>query len=201
MGNTIGYARVSTTAQAKEGTSLDSQRAALTDAGASRVFSEAVSGKKASRPELDAMLDYLREGDTVLVASLDRMGRTMTDLVALVNQLQERGINFRSIREGIDTSGPAGRMVFHVFAALAEFEHSTIMERTEKGRQSAAAQGRKGGRPRKYDAKKVALVKRLHGTGDMTPREVADAAGVSVSTMYRLLKMASPVESPGSQGR
>ena len=192
MGNIIGYARVSTTAQAKDGTSLDSQRQALTAAGASRVFAEAVSGKKASRPELDAMLDYLREGDTVLVASLDRMGRTMADLVALVNQLQDRGINFRSIREGIDTSGPAGRMVFHVFAALAEFEHATILERTEKGRQSAAEKGRKGGRPRKYDAKKVALVKRLHGTGDMTPREVADAAGVSVSTMYRLLKMEAP---------
>ncbi|WP_144825946.1 recombinase family protein [Micrococcus luteus] len=192
MGNTIGYARVSTTAQAKDGTSLESQRQALTAAGASRVFAEAVSGKKASRPELDAMLDYLREGDTVLVASLDRMGRTMADLVTLVNQLQDRGINFRSIREGIDTSGPAGRMVFHVFAALAEFEHATILERTEKGRQAAAEKGRKGGRPRKYDAKKVALVKRLHGAGDMTPREVADAAGVSVSTMYRLLKMEAP---------
>lgn len=192
MGNIIGYARVSTTAQAKDGTSLDTQRAALTAAGATRVFAEAVSGKKAHRPELDAMLDYLREGDTVLVASLDRMGRTMADLVALVNKLQDRGINFRSIREGIDTSGPAGRMVFHVFAALAEFEHATILERTEKGRQSAAEKGRKGGRPRKYDAKKIALVKRLHTAGDMTPREIADAAGVSVSTMYRLLKMDAP---------
>lgn len=189
MGDTIGYARVSTTAQGRGGTSLDTQRQTLTEAGASRVFAEAVSGKKARRPELDAMLDYLREGDTVLVASLDRMGRTMADLVTLVNDLQARGVNFRSLREGIDTSGPAGRMVFHVFAALAEFEHATILERTEKGRQAAAAAGRKGGRPRKYDAKKIALVKRLHGDGDMSPREIADAAGVSVSTMYRLLKM------------
>lgn len=189
MGNIIGYARVSTTAQATDGTSLESQVQELEAAGATRVFAEAVSGKKARRPELDAMLDYLREGDTVLVYSLDRMGRTMADLVTLVNTLQERGVNFRSIREGIDTSGPAGRMVFHIFASLAEFEHATILERTEKGRQAAAAKGRKGGRPRKYDAKKVALVKRLHGTGDMSPKEVADAAGVSVSTMYRLLKM------------
>lgn len=191
MGNIIGYARVSTAAQAKDGTSLESQRDALTSAGASRVFAEAVSGKKASRPELDAMLDYLREGDTVLVSSLDRMGRTMTDLVTIVNGLAERGVNFKSIREGIDTSGAAGRMVFHVFAALAEFEHATILERTEKGRVSAAERGRKGGRPRKYDGKKIALVKRLHSAGDMTPREVADAAGVSLSTMYRLLKMES----------
>lgn len=189
MGNVIGYARVSTTTQAKDGTSLESQGEALTEAGASRVFAEAVSGKKAQRPELDAMLDYLREGDTVLVCSLDRMGRTMADLVALVNLLQDRRINFRSIREGIDTSGPAGRMVFHIFASLAEFEHATILERTEKGRVAAAEKGRKGGRPRKYDAKKIALVKRLHSTGDMTPREIADAAGISVSTMYRLLKM------------
>ena len=189
MGNIIGYARVSTTAQATDGTSLESQVQELEAAGATRVFAEAVSGKKARRPELDAMLDYLREGDTVLVYSLDRMGRTMADLVTLVNTLQERGVNFRSIREGIDTSGPAGRMVFHIFASLAEFEPATILERTEKGRQAAAAKGRKGGRPRKYDAKKVALVKRLHGTGDMSPKEVADAAGVSVSTMYRLLKM------------
>lgn len=189
MGNIIGYARVSTTAQATDGTSLESQVQELEAAGATRVFAEAVSGKKSRRPELDAMLDYLREGDTVLVYSLDRMGRTMADLVVLVNELRERGINFRSIREGIDTSGPAGRMVFHIFASLAEFEHATILERTEKGRVAAAEKGRKGGRPRKYDAKKIALVKRLHSAGDMTPREVADAAGVSVSTMYRLLKM------------
>lgn len=189
MGNIIGYARVSTTAQAKDGTSFEAQREALTTAGAVRVFAEAVSGKKAHRPELDAMLDYLREGDTVLVSSLDRLGRTMADLVALVSILHDRGINLRSLREGIDTSGPAGRMVFHIFASLAEFEHATILERTEKGRQAAAAAGRKGGRPRKYDARKVALVKRLHGAGDMSPREVADAAGVSVSTMYRLLHM------------
>lgn len=117
----------------------------------------------------------------------------MADLVALVGVLHERGVNLRSIREGIDTSGPAGRMVFHIFASLADFEHATILERTEKGRQAAAAAGRKGGRPRKYDACKVALVKRLHGAGDMSPREVADAAGVSVSTMYRLLHMDPPV--------
>lgn len=178
--------RPSTTAQAKDGTSLESQRQALAEAGASRVFAEAASGKKAHRPELDAMLNYLREGDTVLVCSLDRMGRTMADLVVLVNELRERGINFRSIREGIDTSGAAGRMVFHIFASLAEFEHATILERTEKGR--------KGGRPRKYDAKKIALVKRLHGAGGMTPHEVADAVGVSVSTMYRLLKMDTPID-------
>ncbi|MEV0572942.1 recombinase family protein [Micrococcus luteus] len=138
------------------------------------------------------MVDSSRVGDTVLVCSLDRMGRTMADLVALVNLLQDRGVNFRSIREGIDTSGPAGRMVFYIFASLAEFEHATILERTETGRQAAAEKGRKGGRPRKYDAKKIALVKRLHSANDMTPREIANAAGVSVSTMYRLLKIEAP---------
>lgn len=195
MAGIIGYARVSTTAQATGGTSLESQREALEAAGAVKVFAEAgVSGKKAHRPELDAMLDYAREGDTIVVTALDRLGRTMSDLVQLVGELEARGIAFKSLREGIDTTGPAGRLVFGIFASLAEFEHATILERTAKGREAAAALGRKGGRPRKYDAKKIQLVKRLHSTGDMTPAEIAEAAGVSVSTMYRLLKM-EPVTS------
>lgn len=193
MSNVIGYARVSTAAQAAGGTSLDSQRQALEAAGASRVYIEqGVSGKKAHRPELDAMLDYARDGDTIVVTALDRLGRTMSDLVQLVGELETRGVAFKSLREGIDTAGPAGRLVFGIFASLAEFEHATILERTAKGREAAAALGRKGGRPRKYDAKKVQLVKRLHAAEDMTPAEIAEAAGVSVSTMYRLLKMEAP---------
>lgn len=190
MGHIIGYARVSTAKQAEHGTSLEIQERDLTAAGANRVFvDKGVSGAKASRPELDKMLDHLREGDTLLVTRLDRLGRSMQHLVELVAQLKERGIAFRSLQEGIDTSNINGQLVFNIFASLAEFERALINERTSKGREKARERGKLGGRPRKFDAKKVALVKKLHAGGDMSPKEIADAAQVSVSTMYRLLRM------------
>lgn len=193
MGHIIGYARVSTAKQADRGTSLEIQERDLTTAGANRVFvDKGVSGAKASRPELDKMLDHLREGDTLLVTRLDRLGRSMQHLVELVAQLKERGIAFRSLQEGIDTSNINGQLVFNIFASLAEFERALINERTSKGREEARARGKLGGRPRTYDAKKVALVKKLHAGGDMSPKEIADAAQVSVSTMYRLLRMEEP---------
>lgn len=193
MSHIIGYARVSSTRQADHGTSLETQEAALKDAGANRIFIErGVSGAKASRPELDAMLDHLREGDTLLVTRLDRLGRSMQHLVELVADLKERGVAFRSLQEGIDTSNINGQLVFNIFASLAEFERALLLERTSKGREAARARGRLGGRPRKYDAKKIALIKTLHSQGTMTPQEIATAAQVSVSTMYRLLKMEAP---------
>lgn len=190
MANIIGYTRVSTAKQSEQGTSLDSQENELLAAGASKVFVEkGVSGAKASRPELDKMLEYLREGDTLLVTRLDRLGRSMQHLVQLVAELKDRGIAFRSLQEGIDTGNINGQLVFNIFASLAEFERALINERTSKGREKARERGKLGGRPRKYDAKKVALVKKLHAGGDMSPKEIADAAQVSVSTMYRLLKL------------
>lgn len=193
MGHIIGYARVSTAKQAEHGTSLDSQKSDLTAAGAYRVFiDEGVSGAKASRPELDNMLDHLRDGDTLLVTRLDRLGRSMQHLVQLVADLKERGIAFRSLQEGIDTSNINGQLVFNIFASLAEFERAIILERTSKGQAAARARGKMGGRPRKYDAKKVANVKLDHESGRFSPKEIAERNKVSVSTMYRLLKMGEP---------
>lgn len=193
MGHIIGYARVSTTRQAEQGSSLDSQEKELNAAGANRVFiDEGVSGAKASRPELDKMLDHLRDGDTLLVTRLDRLGRSMQHLVQLVADLKERGIAFRSLQEGIDTSNINGQLVFNIFASLAEFERALINERTSKGREAMRARGKTGGRPRTYDAKKVANVKLDHESGRFSPKEIAERNGVSVSTMYRLLRMEEP---------
>lgn len=189
MGNLIGYARVSTAKQAAHGTSLEHQERALTEAGASKVFTDrGISGAKAQRPALDEMLKYLRPGDTVLVTRLDRLGRSMRHLVELVNDLKAQEVGFRSLQEGIDTSNINGQLVFNIFASLAEFERGLIQERTAKGLQSARERGKLGGRPRKYDAEKVALVKQMHGEGHK-PQVIANAAGVSVSTMYRLLHL------------
>ncbi|MFB6489495.1 recombinase family protein [Xanthomonas perforans] len=185
----VGYSRVSTARQAAEGTSLESQLEVLTAAGAERIFTDAgVSGAKASRPQLDAMLDQLRDGDTVIVAKLDRLGRSMSHLVALVNDFKARGIAFRSLAEGIDTATPAGVMVFGIFASLAEFERERIMERTAIGREAAKAQGRTGGRPKMHNTAMIATAKKV-SAADLTPREKAAAVGVSLATYYRLLKL------------
>ncbi|MPY12313.1 recombinase family protein [Arthrobacter bussei] len=184
MGHIIGYARVSTTDQH---TGL--QHDALTKAGASRVFTDhGVSGAKTTRPELDKMLDYLRPGDTLLVWRLDRLGRSMQHLVGLVAELKDRGVTFRSLHEGIDTSTINGELVFNIFASLAAFERELIRERTSAGLASARARGRLGGRPKKHNDATVQRIKELRAMGTMTPSEVAAAAKVSVSTMYRLLR-------------
>lgn len=190
MGNLIGYARVSTAKQAAHGTSLDSQHEALNSAGASKIFTDrGVSGAKAKRPALDEMLHYLRPGDTVLVTRLDRLGRSMRNLVELVNDLKGKDVGFKSLQEGIDTSNINGQLVFNIFASLADFERGLIMERTAKGLQSARERGKLGGRPKKHDAEKIALVKRMHTEGH-SPQVIANAAGISISTMYRLLNKA-----------
>jgi DNA invertase Pin-like site-specific DNA recombinase len=184
MGNIIGYARVSTADQ-----HTDLQHDALTAAGAHRIYTDhGVSGAKTTRPELDKMLDYLRAGDTLLVWRLDRLGRSMQHLVTLVADLKERGITFRSLHEGIDTSTINGELVFNIFASLATFERELIRERTSAGLASARARGRLGGRPKKHNDATVQRIKELHAQGIMTPQEIADAAKVSVSTMYRLLR-------------
>lgn len=187
----LGYARVSTTRQADNGTSLDTQREQLTAAGAERIFTEAgVSGAKTTRPQLDRMLEQLRPGDTVVVTKLDRLGRSLSHLVALVEQLRADGIGLRSVAEGIDTNTEAGRLVFGIFASLAEFERERIRERTTVGREAARAQGKTGGRPRKYDAEKIRRAHELHtSTTTMSPKEKAAALGVSLSSFYRLLQM------------
>ena len=184
MSNIIGYARVSTADQ-----HTDLQHDALTAAGAARIYTDqGVSGAKTTRPELDKMLDYLRAGDTLLVWRLDRLGRSMQHLVTLVADLKGRGITFRSLHEGIDTSTINGELVFNIFASLATFERELIRERTSAGLASARARGRLGGRPKKHNDATVQRIKELRAQGIMTPQEIADAAKVSVSTMYRLLR-------------
>lgn len=194
MGNIIGYARVSTAKQVQHGTSLDSQEQALKEAGAYKIFIDrGVSGAKTQRPALDNILDFLRTDAKVLVTRLDRLGRSMRHLVELINDLKVKDIHFKSIQDGIDTSNINGQLVFNIFASLAEFERGLIQERTAKGLQSEPERGKLGGRPPKHDAEAIALVKRMHDTGE-SPDVIAGAAKVSVSTMYRLLKKAENIQ-------
>jgi DNA invertase Pin-like site-specific DNA recombinase len=176
----IGYARVSTADQR-----LDLQTDALEGAGCERLFTDAASGAKADRPGLQEALDFARTGDTLVVWRLDRFGRSLKDLVERVERLRERGVGFRSLQEGIDTTSPSGKLVFHVFASLAEFERELIRERTMAGLASARARGRKGGRPPKMDARKVDLASKLMRDPDVSVQEVCDAVGVAPATLYR----------------
>lgn len=138
----IGYARVSTDDQ-----NLDAQADALQAAGAECIFSDKISGAKRERPELAKLLDQLRPGDVVVVSKYDRLARALRDLLDLVEAIKDRGTGFRSLAEDIDTTTPAGRLVFHVFASIAQFERERIAERTKEGLQAAKARGRIGGRP------------------------------------------------------
>src|SRR5690348_9395311 len=154
----IGYARVSTGEQ-----TLDLQLDALTRAGCAKVFTETASGANAERPILAEALSYLRPGDVLVVWRLDRLGRSLQHLIAVVAELAERGIGFKSLGEQIDTTTAGGKLVFHVFGALAEFERDLIRERTQAGLAAARARGRVGGRPKKLaDAKQVALARALY---------------------------------------
>ncbi|MBA2598978.1 MAG: recombinase family protein, partial [Chloroflexia bacterium] len=152
----IGYARVSTGEQ-----TLDLQLDALTKAGCGKVYRETASGAKADRPVLEEVLGYLRNGDTLVVWRLDRLGRSLKHLIEVVAALAARGIGFKSLTEQIDTTTPGGKLIFHVFGALAEFERDLIRERTQAGLAAARARGRLGGRPRKLaDAKQLELARR-----------------------------------------
>ena len=179
----VGYARISTAEQ-----NLALQLGALTAAGAIRVFEDrGVSGAKAERPGLSEALRYLREGDTLVVWKLDRLGRSMTHLLAVVADLEARGVGFRSLTEATDTTTPTGRLVFHIFGALGQFERDLIRERTGAGLAAAAARGRKGGRPVAATPEKVARARRLIGQG-LTVREAAARVKVGKSALYAALK-------------
>src|SRR5664279_784631 len=155
----IGYARVSTDDQ-----SAALQEDALKQAGCIRVFTDHASGAKASRPELDKMLDQLRPGDVVVVWRLDRLGRSLKNLIALVETLADRGVGFRSLSESIDTTTANGRLFFSIMGALAEFERDLIRERTHAGLAAARARGRVGGRPSVMNAKKIATARKLYAS-------------------------------------
>jgi DNA invertase Pin-like site-specific DNA recombinase len=181
----IGYARVSTDDQ-----HLDLQLDALREAGCSRVFTEKASGALDDRPELARLLDHLRKGDTVVVWRLDRLGRSLRHLIEIVAEFDERGVAFQSLTEGINTTTPGGKLVFHLFGALAEFERALIQERTRAGLAAARARGRKGGRPRKLTEQKLAVARSMYEDGKHTLAEIADVLGVSRSTLHRGLRPA-----------
>lgn len=181
----IGYARVSTSDQ-----SVDLQRDALAAAGCSRIFEDSSSGTVRDRPELLAAINYLRAGDTLVVWRLDRLGRSLKHLIETVQLLDERGVGFRSLHENIDTTTSTGRLVFHIFAALAEFERDLIVDRTKAGLEAARLRGAKAGRPPALSADQIKVVRNLHSAGDTTVQQIADVVGVSRATVYRALKTA-----------
>lgn len=186
-GNLVGYARVSTPEQNPQ-----LQTDALTAAGCSRVFVDlGVSGSLASRPEFDRALDYLRPGDTLVVWKLDRLGRSIKHLIETVTALQERGIGFRSVQEAIDTTTPGGKLVFHVFAALAEFERDLVRERTYAGLAAARARGRKGGRRTVMNRQKLQLAREMYASKKHTISDISRAINVSRATIYRHLPEAA----------
>jgi DNA invertase Pin-like site-specific DNA recombinase len=180
----IGYARVSTGLQ-----NLDLQEDALKHYGCSKIFLDKMSGTKKQRPGLEEALQYAREGDTIVVWRLDRLGRNMQDLIQLVNNLNEKGIAFHSLQENLtmDKRNATGQLMFHLFAAFAEFERNLIEERSAAGRAAARARGRLGGRPEKFKPKDIDMMKALINNG--TPiKDVAEKWNVSRTTVYRYLE-------------
>ena len=178
----IGYARVSTQDQNPE-LQLD----ALKKGGCEKVFTEKASGAQRDRPQLTAALDYMREGDTLIVWKLDRLARSLKQLIETVEELERRGIGFRSLTEAIDTTTAGGKLVFHLFAALAEFERSIIRERTNAGLQAARERGRTGGRPPALSEKDIQEAKALLRDPEITVNQVAKRLSVAASTLYRHL--------------
>jgi DNA invertase Pin-like site-specific DNA recombinase len=179
----IGYARVSTDEQ-----NLALQLDALHQAGCTRVYKDVGSGSLKHRPELDACLDYMRAGDTLVVWRLDRLGRGLKHLIEAIEQLHAREIGFRSLTEAIDTTTNAGMLQFHIFGALAEFERQIIRERTRAGLAAARARGRVGGRPPMLTAEKLDAARMMREQKRTMP-EIARALGVSRATLYRHLAL------------
>lgn len=178
-GGLVGYARVST-----KGQLLDRQIHALTEAGCIRIFADKKSGKNTEREELRKALDYLREGDTFVVPSLDRLGRSIQDLIAIVSGLRKRGIGFTSLHEALDTTTPGGRLVFHVFAALAEFIRELIVQGTNEGLDAARARGARLGRPPAMTEEQVRHARDLLARPENTVTSIAKLLGVSRNTIY-----------------
>ena len=176
----IGYARVSTDEQ-----NLDLQRDALQKAGCEQIYTDRVSGTKAERKGLTEALSHLRKGDTLVVWRLDRLGRSLRHLIDTVTDLQERGIGFKSLQESIDTTTSGGKLVFHIFGALAEFEREIIRERTKAGLTAARARGKSGGRPKALTEKQVQMLRQLAADKDRSVEEICQTLGIGRTTYYR----------------
>ncbi|MCR9499360.1 recombinase family protein [Vibrio vulnificus] len=188
MNQKIGYARVSTDDQ-----NLHLQRDALVAAGCEIIYEDKASGKSTARPELDNCLKALRPGDTLVVWRLDRLGRSLGDLVKVVtNLIDERGVGFLSLQEQIETNSASGKLIFHVFAALAEFERNLISERTKAGLDAARARGRKGGRKPKLAPRDIREIKVLLKDPSIPVSDVAKRFGVSRTTIYNSVGVIKP---------
>lgn len=179
----IGYVRVSTSDQ-----NLDLQMDALKTAGCDKIHKDIASGAKDDRTGLLDVLTYIRKGDTLVVWKLDRLGRSLRHLIDTINQINAQGCYFRSLQENIDTSTTGGKLIFHIFGALAEFERDIIRDRTKAGLAAARKRGRIGGRPKKMDDKKVALAKSLLADQSNSFNEICEMLKVSKATLYRYLK-------------
>jgi DNA invertase Pin-like site-specific DNA recombinase len=184
----IGYARVSTHEQ-----NLAAQLDALKKAGCFEIYQEKLSGKNTQRPELQQCLRALRPGDTLIVWRLDRLARSLSDLVNLIAALERRGIVFESLQDKIETSSAAGKLIFHVFAALAEFERNLIRERTYAGLAAARARGRKGGRKPSLDAQQIKEIRALLRDPSIRAIDIAKRYGIARSTLYKHVGKVVPI--------
>src|SRR6059058_3259125 len=176
----IGYARISTADQ-----TLALQQDALKSAGCDQIYTDTASGSSAERTGLEQAFSHLRKGDTLVVWRLDRLGRSLRHLIDTITALDARGIGFRSITENIDTTTSGGKLVFHIFDALAEFERDIMRERTQAGLQAARARGRRGGRPKSLTGKKTAMAQALYNDKNNTIDEICKTLNISRATLYR----------------
>ena len=191
----IGYARVSTIEQ-----SLDLQIDALKRAGCEKIIEDTVSGKTESRSGLDRVREMLREGDVLVVWRLDRLGRSLKHLIELIAELEKQGVGFQSLQEAIDTTTPGGKLVFHIFGALAEFERNLISDRTKAGLDAARARGRRGGRPKKLDAEQRAVALHLYHSKQHGVDEICRTVGISKPTLYSYVRQRDTRREPQLEG-
>jgi DNA invertase Pin-like site-specific DNA recombinase len=179
----IGYARISTHDQ-----TLALQQDALEKAGCEKIFTDRVSGTKAQRIGLTEALSHLREGDTLVVWRLDRLGRSLRHLIDTITELNARGVGFKSLTENIDTTTSGGKLVFHIFGALAEFEREIIRERTQAGLASARSRGKVGGRPKALSARQVQILRNMAADPSLTVSDICKTLGIGRTTFYRYMK-------------
>lgn len=179
----IGYARVSTSLQ-----NSDLQEDALQQAGCEKIFTDRISGTVADRPALARVKEILRSGDTIVVWRLDRLGRSLKDLIEWMNYLDQKGIALKSLQESIDTSTATGKLVFHVFGAMAEFERNLIKERTQAGLSAARARGRVGGRPKRLNEDKRKLAVRLYNENQHSIDAICEMMGITKPTLYKYVR-------------
>jgi len=191
----IGYARVSTFEQ-----NLNLQKDALKAAGCEKIFEDRISGAASTRPGMDRAMEFLREGDTLVVWRLDRLGRSLKHLIEVVSKLEERCTGFKSLQEAIDTTSSGGKLIFHIFGALAEFERNLIRERTMAGLSAARARGRKGGRPKALNPQKREIAIRLYHEKKKTVKDVCEIMGISKPTLYSYVRSEQALKSD-STGR